>query len=123
MRIRELIPTATIFLLTCLPAGAVDPSAPLDVLNQARTKASSSSLNTTSLTSSFSNIGLFIMGAFGLAGIGLAGISGTKLYQASQNPEGSREHVGRSIAGIVIGAGITIIGVVIGVITNYMTGS
>ncbi len=99
-----------------------DPSAPLDILKQARQKASSSNLNVDSLTSGGSKAGLIIMAVAAVGGIGLAGVSGFHLYRATQD-ENSRESVGRSIGGVVIGSGITILGVVIGVVTNFMTGS
>ena len=102
--------------------GSGDPSAPLDILKQARQKAASSNLNVDSITSGGSKAGLAIMAVSAVAGIGLAGVSGFNLYRATQD-EGSRESVGRSIGGIVIGSGITILGVIIGVVTNFMTGS
>ena len=99
-----------------------DPSAPLDILRQARQKAASSNLTVDSITSGGSKAGLIIMAIAALGGIGLAGVSGFHLYRATQD-ENSRESVGRSIGGVVIGSGITILGVIIGVVTNFMTGS
>lgn len=45
-----------------------------------------------------------------------------KLYKSSQD-DNAREDAGRSLVGLVVGSGITILGVIIGVITTYMTGS
>ena len=59
---------------------------------------------------------------FAVVGIALAGISGVKLYKSSQD-DNAREDAGRSLVGLVVGSGITILGVIIGVITTYMTGS
>ena len=102
--------------------GSGDPSAPLDILRQARQKAASSNLTVDSITSGGSKAGLIIMAIAALGGIGLAGVSGFHLYRATQD-ENARESVGRSIGGVVIGSGITILGVIIGVVTNFMTGS
>jgi hypothetical protein len=99
-----------------------DPSAPLDILKQARQKAASANLNVDSIASGGSKAGLAIMAIAAVGGIGLAGVSGFHLYRATQD-ENSRESVGRSIGGVVIGSGITILGVVIGVVTNFMTGT
>lgn len=99
-----------------------DPSAPLDILKQARQKASSSNMNMDSIASGGSKMGFAIMALSAVGGVGLAGVSGFKLYRGTQD-ENSRESVGRSIGGVVIGSGITILGVVIGVVTNFMTGS
>lgn len=101
---------------------AGDPSAPLEILRQARQKAASSNLTVDSITAGGSKAGLIIMAIAALGGIGLAGVSGFHLYRATQD-ENSRESVGRSIGGVVIGSGITILGVIIGVVTNFMTGS
>lgn len=103
-------------------SGSGDPSAPLDILKTARQKAGSSNLNVDSLTSGGSKAGLIIMAIAAVGGIGLAGVSGFHLYRATQD-ENSRESVGRSLGGVVIGSGITILGVIIGVVTNFMTGS
>ncbi|MDP4025768.1 hypothetical protein Q8W71_24355 [Methylobacterium sp. NEAU 140] len=99
-----------------------DPSAPLDILKQARQKAQSSQLNATSIAQGGSNAGFVIMILFGVVGICLAGISAVKLYKSSQD-DNAREDAGRSLVGLIIGSGITILGVIIGVVTNYMTGN
>ncbi|MGN8096831.1 hypothetical protein [Methylobacterium sp. 22177] len=99
-----------------------DPSAPLDLLKTARQKAQNSSLNADSIASGGNKAGIVIIVLFAVVGIGLAGVSGVRLYKAAQDDSG-REDTGRAIAGLVIGAALTILGVVIGVVTNYMTGS
>lgn len=99
-----------------------DPSAPLDVLKTARDKAKNSNLTSDSIAAGGSKMGFVIMILFAVAGIGLAGVSGVKLYKASQD-ENTREDTGRSLAGVIIGGALTILGVIIGVITNYMTGT
>jgi hypothetical protein len=99
-----------------------DPSAPIDFLKTARQKASSSSLNASSIATGGNNAGIVISIIFAVVGIGLAGISAVKLYKSSQD-DNAREDAGRSLAGLVIGSGVTILGVIIGVVTTYMTGS
>jgi hypothetical protein len=88
-----------------------DPSAPIEFLKNSRSKAASSSLNASSIATGGNN-----------AGIVISIISGVKLYKSSQD-DNAREDSGRSIAGIVVGSGVTILGVIIGVVTTYMTGS
>jgi hypothetical protein len=99
-----------------------DPSAPIEFLKNSRTKAASSSLNASSIATGGNNAGIVISIIFAVVGIGLAGISGVKLYKSSQD-DNAREDSGRSIAGIVVGSGVTILGVIIGVVTTYMTGT
>ncbi len=114
----------TCYGLSMLPAWAQnsgDPSAPLDILRTARQKAQSSQLNATSIASGGNNLGIVITIIFAVVGIGLAGFSGVKLYKSAQD-DNAREDSGRSLAGLVIGSAITILGVIIGVVTTYMTG-
>ena len=99
-----------------------DPSAPLDILKTARQKAASSSLNATNIATGGNNAGIVITILFAVVGIGLAGISGVKLYKSSQD-DNSRDDAGRSLVGLVVGSAITILGVIIGVVTTYMTGN
>ncbi|MCF4130126.1 hypothetical protein [Methylobacterium sp. SyP6R] len=99
-----------------------DPSAPIDFLKTARQKASSSSLNASSIATGGNNAGIVISIIFAVVGIGLAGISAVKLYKSSQD-DNAREDAGRSLAGLVVGSGVTILGVIIGVVTTYMIGS
>ena len=103
-------------------AGAqdVDVSAPLEILKKAREKAASSNLNTDSVQSGLGNIGNIVIIIFGLLGLVLAGISGYKLYQSAQD-EQSRESSGKSVAGLIIGAMLTIIAIIVGFITNTAT--
>lgn len=99
-----------------------DPSAPIDFLKTARQKASSSSLNASSIATGGNNAGIVISIIFAVVGIGLAGISAVKLYKSSQD-DNAREDAGRSLAGLIVGSGVTILGVIIGVVTTYMIGS
>lgn len=103
-------------------AASGDPSAPIDFLKTARQKASSSSLNASSIATGGNNAGIVISIIFAVVGIGLAGISAVKLYKSSQD-DNAREDAGRSLAGLVVGSGVTILGVIIGVVTTYMIGS
>jgi hypothetical protein len=98
-----------------------DPSAPLDLLKTARQKAQSSQLNASSIATGGNN-SIVITILFAVVGIGLAGISGVKLYKSSQD-DNSRDDAGRSLVGLVVGSAITILGVIIGVVTTYMTGN
>ncbi|MGN7126804.1 hypothetical protein [Methylorubrum thiocyanatum] len=99
-----------------------DPAAPLDFLRTARQKAQSSQLNASNIAQGGNNAGIVISIIFAVVGIALAGFSGVKLYKAAQD-DNAREDSGRSVAGLVIGSGITILGVIIGVVTSYMTGN
>ena len=101
---------------------AGDPAAPIDFLAKSRSKASSSALNASSIATGGNNAGIVISIIFAVVGIGLAGISAVKLYKSSQD-DNAREDAGRSLAGLVVGSGVTILGVIIGVVTTYMTGS
>ena len=101
--------------------GTGDPSAPLEILRTARQKATSSQLNATNIATGGNNFGIVITIVFAVVGIALAGFSAVKLYKAAQD-DNAREDSGRSIAGLVIGSAITILGVIIGVVTTYMTG-
>lgn len=115
---------ASVYLGSAFDAVAqtTDPSAPLEILRTARQKASSSNLKADSISSGMSSLGYIFMAVAAVGGIALAGSSGFKLYRATQD-ENARESAGRSVGGIIIGSAITILGVVIGVVTNYMTGS
>ena len=130
MRIQDiqyrLLAAAT---MTCLTIGSAlgqsstgDPTAPLDILRTARQKAQSSQLNATNIATGGNNAGIVITILFAVVGIALAGISGVKLYKSAQE-DNAREDAGRSLAGLVVGSAITILGVIIGVVTTYMTGS
>ena len=121
-----LLATATMWSMAAGSAlgqgtGTGDPSAPLEILRTARQKATSSQLNATNIATGCNNIGIVITIVFAVVGIALAGFSAVKLYKAAQD-DNAREDSGRSIAGLVIGSAITILGVIIGVVTTYMTG-
>lgn len=99
-----------------------DPSAPLDFLKTARQTASNSNLNTTSVSTLGGNLATIIAITAGVVGLAIAGVSGKKLYDAVQD-ESSREKVGPSVAGLCVGALLTIIGIIVGAVTNFATGS
>lgn len=99
-----------------------DPSAPLEILKTARQKAQSSQLNASSIAQGGNNAGIVFTILFAVVGIALAGISGVKLYKSSQD-DNAREDAGRSLVGLIVGSAITILGVIIGVVTTYMTGN
>lgn len=131
MRYKELpyalLATATMWSMAAGSAlgqvgGTGDPSAPLDILRTARQKASTSQLNATNIATGGNNIGIVITIIFAVVGIALAGFSGVKLYKAAQE-DNAREDAGRSLAGVVIGSAITILGIIVGVVTSYMTGT
>lgn len=116
--------TVVIWGLAAVPALANstgDPLAPLEVLRTARQKAQSSQLNAANIATGGNNLGIVITILFAVVGMALAGFSAVKLYKAAQD-DNAREDSGRSLAGVVIGSAITILGVVIGVVTTYMTG-
>ncbi|MFG1270591.1 hypothetical protein V5F40_21815 [Xanthobacter sp. DSM 14520] len=117
--------SASVVCFSALPAAAqtstTDPAAPLDFLKTARSTASSSNLNTTSVSSFGGNIATIVAIAAGVVGLVLAAVSGKKLYDSVQN-ENSRENVGASVAGLAIGALLTIIGIIVGAVTNFATG-
>ena len=115
--------SASVVCFSALPAAAqtTDPAAPLDFLKTARSTASSSNLNTTSVTTFGGNIATIVAIAAGVVGLILAAVSGKKLYDAVQN-ENSRENVGASVAGLAIGALLTIIGIIVGATPNFAPG-
>jgi p-aminobenzoyl-glutamate transporter AbgT len=109
---------------TALAAGGgttVDPSAPLQVLADAKAKAASSSLTSTDIATGGTNMANVIMVFAVVIGLALALWSGMSLYKSSQD-ENSRESPTRSIVGLVVGALITVIALVVGVIVNYSFG-
>ena len=130
MRIQDvqyhLLAAATMTMLTVGNAlgqsSTGDPTAPLDILRTARQKAQSSQLNATNIATGGNNAGIVITIIFAVVGIALAGFSWVKLYKAAQE-DNAREDAGRSLAGLVVGSAITILGVIIGVVTTYMTGN
>ncbi|MCJ2029480.1 hypothetical protein MKK50_08715 [Methylobacterium sp. J-043] len=121
----RVLASATILTMSAMSAlgqSTGDPSAPLDILKTARQKAQSSQLNATSIAQGGNNAGIVFTILFAVVGIALAGISGVKLYKSSQD-DNAREDAGRSLVGLVVGSAITILGVIIGVVTTYMTGN
>lgn len=105
-----------------LAAGAApDPSAPLDVLKTARTRAQGSNLNVASVTTGGSNLANIILIVMGVVGIGASAYSGYSLYNNIQQGEQARgSNMTYSIA-LVVGAMLTLIVVIIGVVTNFVT--
>ena len=99
-----------------------DPSAPIKILKDAREQASKSELTADKIAESGSSIGYILMVFFAIVGIALSGASMVKMYKASTDIN-SREDAGRSFIGLLIGAGLTVLGVVIGILTYAFTGS
>ena len=112
---------AAVVLIPIRAAAQVDVSAPLAQLQSARDKAKNSNLQVSQIKSGSESLFDVLLIIAGLGGTALAGVSLYKLYQASQD-EQSRENVGRSIAGLVIGCLITILAIIVGLITNLATG-
>ena len=106
-----------------MQAQAVDPSAPLDVLKTARQTASQSNLNVEDVTTAGGNILNIVLIVFGVIGVALAGISGYKLYNNVQQGEQARGNNASYIIGLVVGALLTILAIIVGVITTFATGS
>lgn len=129
MRYRDiqyrLLASATLLTMSAVSALAQntgDPTAPLAILKTAREKAQSSQLNAANIATGGNNAGIVFTILFAVVGIALAGISGVKLYKSSQD-DNAREDAGRSLVGLIVGSAITILGVIIGVVTSYMTGN
>ncbi|BCM88001.1 hypothetical protein mvi_64620 (plasmid) [Methylobacterium indicum] len=99
-----------------------DAAAPVEFLKNARSKAANSALNASSISTGGNNVVIVLSVIFAIAGFALAGFSGIKIYKASQD-ENSREDGGRSVIAFVVGCGVAITGIVVGTVTNYMTGT
>ena len=105
-----------------LAAGAAgDPSAPLDILKTARTRANGSTLNVASATTGGNNILNIIIIVMGLAGAAAASISGYALWNNIHQGEQARGSNTTYMIGTVMGAMLTIIMIIVGVVTNYVT--
>lgn len=103
--------------------GNVDPSAPLDVLKTARQTASNSNLNVASATTTGTNTLNIALIFFAVLGVILAGISGQKLYKNINDGDNARGSNASYIVALVVGALLTILSIIVGVITNFATGS
>lgn len=99
----------------------VQPEAPLTMLQTARSKAQNSSLNVQSAQNGGTNTLSTILIVFGVLGVACAGISGYKLWDNIQKGEQARGSNGACIGGIIFGSVLTIIAVIVGVVTNYVT--
>lgn len=105
-----------------LAAGAApDPSAPLDMLRTARTKAASSNLSVASTTTGAGNVANLILVAMGMIGVGCAAYSGYSLYTNIQQGEQARGSNTTYVIALVIGAMLTLIAIIVGVIANFVS--
>lgn len=105
-----------------LAAGAApDPSAPLDMLKTARQRAQASNLNVTSATTGASNVANIILVGMGMIGVGCAAYSGYSLYNNIQQGEQARGSNTTFVVALVVGAMLTLIAIIVGVITNFVT--
>lgn len=103
-------------------AGAApDPSAPLEMLRTARQRAQASNLNVASATTGASNVANIILVGMGMIGVGCAAYSGYSLYNNIQQGEQARGSNTTYIIALVVGAMLTLIAVIVGVITNFVT--
>lgn len=102
-------------------AGAApDPSAPLEMLKTARTKAASSNLSVASATTGAGNIVNMILILMGVVGTGTAAYSGYTLWNNIQQGEQARGSNMTYTIGLVGGAMLTLIAVVVGAVTNFV---
>ena len=103
-------------------AGAApDPSAPLDMLKTARTRAQASNLNVASATTGASNVANIILVVMGMVGVGASAYSGYSLYNNIQQGEQARGSNTTYTVALIVGAMLTLIAVIIGVVTNFIT--
>ena len=103
-------------------AGAApDPSAPLDMLKTARQRAQSSNLSVASATTGASNVASIVLIAMGMIGVTAASYSGYSLYQNVQQGEQARGSNTTYVIALVVGAALTLIAVIIGVVSNFIT--
>lgn len=101
-------------------AQSIDPAAPLDFLRTSREKAAASNLNVDSVTSGGGSLATIVAVFSAVVGLVLCAFSGHKLYRSVQD-ENSRESTGASIGGFAIGACLTIVGIMVGVVTGFAT--
>ena len=104
-------------------SGTVDPSAPLDILRTARQTAASSNMNVASASTTGANVLNLAIIFFAVAGVVCSGISGQRLYKNIQEGDQARGSNFNYIMALVLGALMTILSVIVGVITNFVTGS
>lgn len=101
-------------------AQTVNPAAPLEFLQSARSAAASSNMTSSgilSLSNTTANVLAAVMGAVGLT---MASISGHSVYKGLSD-EQSRVSVGKSVMATIAGALLTIVGIGVGVVTNFFT--
>ena len=99
-----------------------DPAAPIQFLKSAREKAAQSELSADKISDSGNKIAYIVAIVFSIIGIALAGNSLIKMYKANTDIN-SRESSGGAFLGFLIGSGMTILGVLIGIITYAITGT
>lgn len=105
-----------------LAAGAApDPSAPLEMLRTARQRAQASNLNVASATTGASNVANIILVLMGMVGVGASSYSGYSLYNNIQQGEQARGSNTTYTVALIVGAMLTLIAIIIGVVTNFIT--
>lgn len=91
-----------------------------EFMKAARTAAQSSNISQTGITN-LTNTGSYMLASvMGLTGFTLASISGHAFYKAVKEENG-RESAGRSLASAVVGALITVMGLLVGAVTYWVT--
>ena len=99
-----------------------DPLAPIPQMQAAQTAAKKSTLNVTDFKSGSTTVVDVLMYAGVAIGTGMGLWSMYKLYRGTSDETG-RESSGRALAGLIIGALITVFTILLAVIVNYATGN
>lgn len=99
----------------------VSPTAPLTGLETARSVAQSSNLNISNMQTTGNSWLSLIEIVFAVVGVSMAGFSAAKLYKNVQGGDSSRESNFIYIMGFGIGSLMTIIAVLVGVVTTWVT--
>lgn len=101
-------------------AQTTNPAAPLDFLQSARSAAASSTINSAGILSLSNTTAYVIAAVMGVIGLGAFSISGHAAYKGL-NDEQSRVSVGKSVMAAIAGALLTISGIIVAVVTNFVT--
>ncbi|MBS0987448.1 hypothetical protein JK182_01905 [Acetobacter okinawensis] len=99
----------------------VSPTAPLTGLETARSAAQSSNLNISNMQTTGNSWLSLIEIVFAVVGVSMAGFSAAKLYKNVQGGDSSRDSNFIYIMGFGIGSLMTIIAVLVGVVTTWVT--
>jgi hypothetical protein len=98
-----------------------DPAAPIQFLKTAREKAAQSEISADKLSETGSKLGFLAAVFFAVLGIIIAGIGLVMIYQANTNSN-SRYTTGTGFIVFLVGAALTILTVLVGIITYSVTG-